>query len=119
MTKFIGRARWRPTVVTRPVRQRLRRVATAIGLFLLAPLVGSLLTSARECLVVMLPLMAPLSPSRRGAAWVCDGIVASRGRVRVDDLAAEVGCSRKRLWSRFRSQVGLSPKRAAMLVRFD
>jgi AraC-like DNA-binding protein len=45
--------------------------------------------------------------------------VTSRGRVRVDLLAAELGWSRKRLWSRFRSQVGLTPKRAAQLVRFD
>ncbi|WP_242908033.1 helix-turn-helix domain-containing protein [Actinomadura terrae] len=43
----------------------------------------------------------------------------SRGRVRVDDLAGEVGWSRKRLWSRFRSQLGITPKRAARLVRFD
>jgi AraC-like DNA-binding protein len=45
--------------------------------------------------------------------------VTSRGRVRVDGLADEVGWGRKRLWSRFRSQIGLSPKRAARLVRFD
>lgn len=51
------------------------------------------------------------------AAW--RRIVAGRGRVRVDGLAREVGWSRKRLWSRFRSQVGLTPKRAAQLVRFD
>lgn len=45
--------------------------------------------------------------------------VTSRGRVRVDQLAAETGWSRKRLWSRYRSQIGLTPKRAAQLVRFD
>jgi AraC-like DNA-binding protein len=45
--------------------------------------------------------------------------LASRGRLRVDGLADEVGWSRKRLWSRFRSQLGISPKRAARLVRFD
>jgi AraC-like DNA-binding protein len=46
-------------------------------------------------------------------------MVSSRGRVRVEELAAEAGWSRKRLWSRFRSQIGLTPKRAAQLVRFD
>jgi AraC-like DNA-binding protein len=46
-------------------------------------------------------------------------MVTSRGQVRVDQLAAELGWSRKRLWSRFRSQIGLTPKRAAQLVRFD
>ena len=45
--------------------------------------------------------------------------VTRRGRVRVDRLADEVGWGRKRLWSRFRSQIGLTPKRAAQLVRFD
>ena len=45
--------------------------------------------------------------------------VASRGRIRVDGLADEIGWSRQRLWSRFRSQIGLTPKRAAQLVRFD
>jgi AraC-like DNA-binding protein len=45
--------------------------------------------------------------------------LTSRGRLRVDGLADEVGWSRKRLWSRFRSQLGITPKRAAQLVRFD
>jgi AraC-like DNA-binding protein len=46
-------------------------------------------------------------------------LVASQGRVRVERLAVETGWSRKRLWSRFRAQIGLTPKRAAQLVRFD
>jgi len=46
-------------------------------------------------------------------------MVCSRGQVRVERLAAEVGWSRKRLWSRFQAQIGLTPKRAATLVRFD
>jgi AraC-like DNA-binding protein len=50
-------------------------------------------------------------------AWA--QMVTSRGRIRVDQLAAEAGWSRKRLWSRFRAQIGLTPKRAAQLVRFD
>lgn len=69
---------------------------------------------------------AALAP-RQDAGWAVDPEVAfawrrmvvSRGWVRVERLAAEVGWSRKRLWSRFRSQVGITPKRAAGLIRFD
>lgn len=59
---------------------------------------------------------APVDPE---VAWAWDRIIVSRGLIRVDRLATEVGWSRKRLWSRFRSQIGLPPKRAARLVRFD
>jgi AraC-like DNA-binding protein len=52
-------------------------------------------------------------------AFAWGQLAASRGRIRVDRLAAETGWSRKRLWSRFQSQIGLTPKRAARLVRFD
>jgi AraC-like DNA-binding protein len=52
-------------------------------------------------------------------AFVWGQMVTNRGRVRVERLAAEVGWSRKRLWSRFRSQTGVTPKRAAQLIRFD
>jgi AraC-like DNA-binding protein len=58
----------------------------------------------------------PVDPE---VAWAWQRIIGSRGLVRVDGLAAEVGWSRKRLWSRFRSQLGLPPKRAVTLVRFD
>jgi AraC-like DNA-binding protein len=52
-------------------------------------------------------------------AFAWGQMVNSRGQVRVEQLAAELGWSRKRLWARFRSQIGLTPKRAAQLVRFD
>ncbi|OXY87162.1 helix-turn-helix domain-containing protein [Streptomyces diastatochromogenes] len=52
-------------------------------------------------------------------AFVWGQMVTNLGGVRVERLAAEVGWSRKRLWSRFRAQIGLNPKRAAQLVRFD
>ncbi|MFI6518202.1 helix-turn-helix domain-containing protein [Spirillospora sp. NPDC050679] len=52
-------------------------------------------------------------------AWAWHRIVAGRGLVRIEELAAELGWSRKRLWSRFGEQIGLPPKRAAKLVRFD
>src|SRR5215468_6340595 len=52
-------------------------------------------------------------------AFAWGQLVASRGQARIEQLAAETGWSRKRLWSRFRSQIGLTPKRAARLIRFD
>ena len=52
-------------------------------------------------------------------AFAWGQMVTSRGQVRIERLAAETGWSRKRLWSRFRSQIGLTPKRAAQLIRFD
>ncbi|MFI1914118.1 helix-turn-helix domain-containing protein [Nocardia sp. NPDC020380] len=58
----------------------------------------------------------PMDPE---VAWAWQRITRSRGRLRVEDLAVEIGWSRKRLWGRFRSQVGLAPKRATKLVRFD
>lgn len=45
-------------------------------------------------------------------------IVGTGGRISVRELAAETGWSRKRLWSRFTAQVGVTPKRAARVVRF-
>ncbi|MBO0729557.1 MAG: AraC family transcriptional regulator [Acidimicrobiaceae bacterium] len=63
-----------------------------------------------------------LDPGRtvdREVSFAWERMVATRGRVRVERLAAEVGWSRRRLWSRFVSQIGLTPKRAAQLVRFD
>jgi AraC-like DNA-binding protein len=46
-------------------------------------------------------------------------MVSTHGAMRVEALAAEIGWSRKRLWSRFGSQIGLTPKRAAELIHFD
>ncbi|MGW8375126.1 helix-turn-helix domain-containing protein [Streptomyces sp. ODS28] len=51
-------------------------------------------------------------------AWAWGRIARSRGGVRVEALATETGWSRQRLWSRFRAHIGLTPQRAAHLVRF-
>jgi AraC-like DNA-binding protein len=51
--------------------------------------------------------------------WAWRRIYASRGLVRVEEVADEIGWSRKRLWARFTGQIGLPPKQAAKLVRFD
>ncbi|WP_406640239.1 helix-turn-helix domain-containing protein [Amycolatopsis sp. WGS_07] len=66
---------------------------------------------ARRCAVA-----SPVDPE---VSWAWRQIAATRGTVRVERLAAELGWSRKRLWSRFQAQLGLPPKRAARLVRFD
>jgi AraC-like DNA-binding protein len=73
-------------------------------------------TIAAEILGRRLGAHPPVDPEVAHTWW---RTLTSRGRVRVDALADEVGWSRKRLWSRFRSQFGITPKRAAQLVRFD
>ncbi len=50
--------------------------------------------------------------------WAWRRLVAARGRLRIADLAAELGCSRKHLAVRFREHVGLPPKLLARMLRF-
>jgi AraC-like DNA-binding protein len=52
-------------------------------------------------------------------AWAWERLVASGGAMPIGQLAKEVGWSHKHLISRFRQQVGLRPKTAARLIRFD
>ena len=73
-------------------------------------------TIATEILGRQLGTRPPVEPEV-AQAW--RRTLISRGRARVDTVADELGWSRKRLWSRFRSQLGITPKRAARLVRFD
>jgi AraC-like DNA-binding protein len=51
-------------------------------------------------------------------AWAWRRLVATAGRVRVGDLARELGWSRKRLAARFREQIGLPAKACARILRF-
>jgi AraC-like DNA-binding protein len=44
---------------------------------------------------------------------------ASAGAVRVETLAAEIGCSRRHLSAGFREQVGVSPKLLGRILRFQ
>jgi len=41
------------------------------------------------------------------------------GRLRIDDLVAEAGCSHRHLVELFRHEVGLTPKRAARVLRYE
>ncbi|WP_017537337.1 helix-turn-helix domain-containing protein [Nocardiopsis halophila] len=52
-------------------------------------------------------------------SWTWHRMATGQGAVHVEGLVSEVGRSRKRLWPRSRAQIGLPPKRAARLVRFD
>jgi AraC-like DNA-binding protein len=52
-------------------------------------------------------------------AWAWERLVASGGAMPIGQLAKEVGWSHKHLIAKFRQQVGLRPKTAARLIRFD
>ena len=51
--------------------------------------------------------------------WAWRRLVATGGAVPIGQLAREVGWSHKHLLTKFRQQVGLRPKTAARLIRFD
>jgi AraC-like DNA-binding protein len=59
---------------------------------------------------------APARPDTE-RAWAV--LRATGGRIRVEALAAALGCSRRHLAQRFAEDVGVSPKVAARLVRFE
>ncbi len=63
-------------------------------------------------------LAADLPAPRPDVAWAWRRLEATAGRARVEDLAAELGCSRRHLSVRFREEIGMAPKRFARLVRF-
>jgi len=52
-----------------------------------------------------------------GYAW--DRLEDTGGSLRIHDLAREVGWSRRHLADRFRREVGLAPKAAARVIRFE
>jgi AraC-like DNA-binding protein len=66
--------------------------------------------------------MAPARPEPEAAPevrWAWRELLASGGTLRVTDLAAETGWSARHLTSRFRAEIGLTPKAAARVIRFD
>lgn len=69
--------------------------------------------------IVVAFLRARLASRRREPiAPVIQRVVASGGRIPVRRLAAELGCSERRLQRVFVEQIGSSPKQFARLVRF-
>ena len=63
--------------------------------------------------------LADTPPPPRELEWAWRRLVSSGGLVRVRTLAAELGWSPRRLIGRFRDHVGLPPKTAARVIRFD
>ena len=58
-----------------------------------------------------------LAAAPLGRAWT--GVLASGGRLRVDELAARTGWSRRHFTERFTREYGLGPKEVARVVRFQ
>ncbi|MCW0213750.1 MAG: helix-turn-helix domain-containing protein [Pseudonocardia sp.] len=56
-------------------------------------------------------------PPEVGYAW--DRLGETGGTLRIEELAREVGWSRRHLAGRFRDEIGLGPKSAARVIRFD
>jgi AraC-like DNA-binding protein len=63
--------------------------------------------------------LAASEPPTPGVAWTWQRLVGSGGRASIGALADELGWSSRRLISRFREQIGLAPKSAARVIRFD
>jgi AraC-like DNA-binding protein len=58
-------------------------------------------------------------PPPPDVSWAWRRLTAAAGRIRVAELARELGCTRKHLATRFREHVGLPPKLIARLLRFQ
>jgi AraC-like DNA-binding protein len=58
-------------------------------------------------------------PVRADVARAWGRIVAAGGDVAIEDVRAELGCSRRHLAARFAAEVGLAPKAYARVVRFE
>jgi AraC-like DNA-binding protein len=63
--------------------------------------------------------LANADPAPADVEWAWRRLVETHGRLRIVDLAGELGCSRKHLAARFREHVGLSPKLVARMPRFS
>jgi AraC-like DNA-binding protein len=63
--------------------------------------------------------LAEARPPAPGVAWAWRRLVDTGGSVAIGELAAELGWSRKRIVAQFREGIGLSPKAAARILRFE
>ena len=71
---------------------------------------------------IFLRLMTHADPDPAAApevGWAWRQLLRAGGTIRIADLAAETGWSGRHLTSRFRTEIGLTPKAAARVIRFD
>jgi AraC-like DNA-binding protein len=68
---------------------------------------------------VLLRLMRVAPDVAPEVGWAWRELLRAGGLVRVSALAAETGWSGRHLTSRFRAEIGLTPKAAARVIRFD
>jgi AraC-like DNA-binding protein len=58
-------------------------------------------------------------PHDAGIAWAWARLYATGGRVSISALAAELAWSGRAFGERFRERIGMTPKRAARIIRFE
>jgi AraC-like DNA-binding protein len=63
--------------------------------------------------------LAEAAPAPPDVEWAWRRLVTSGGRARIDELASELGWSRRHFSARFQAELGLPPKTVARLVRFE
>ena len=109
--------RWRPAEPLRPLvahytGYRQRGVPPALHRGLPSPFL-TLIFTLDEPMV----LLAHPDPRQPPVAW--RQLLRTGGTARISDLAAETGWSGRHLTGRFRTEIGLTPKAAARVIRFD
>jgi AraC-like DNA-binding protein len=63
--------------------------------------------------------LADAAPPPRDVRWAWERLRATAGAVRIDDLARELGWSRRHFAQRFKAELGVTPKTTARLMRFN
>jgi len=66
----------------------------------------------------ILERVAAARPPRPSVQWAWSALEASAGRVEIGVLSDRIGCSRRHLVQGFREEIGVSPKKAARILRF-
>jgi AraC-like DNA-binding protein len=62
---------------------------------------------------------AAARPATPSVEWAWSALEASAGRIEIGHLSERIGCSRRHLIAGFRRQVGVTPKTAARILRFE